>query len=247
MLDYAGPVTFPPTQEKLGVGEHPHRGFETVTIVYSGEVTHRDSAGGGGTVGEGDVQWMTAASGLVHEEFHSANFAKQGGKFEMVQLWVNLPAQYKTASPRYQSISREQIPVIQLPSDQGTARIIAGNLANSYGPAKTYTPIQVWDMRLNHKKALQLPIADGHNAMLVVLNGTLLIDGAPLQTAEVALFHREGNILQIDYAENAMVLLLSGEPINEPIVGSGPFVMNTPEEIRQAMTDYQQGKMGHLA
>ncbi|PKO46205.1 MAG: quercetin 2,3-dioxygenase [Betaproteobacteria bacterium HGW-Betaproteobacteria-22] len=247
MLDYAGPAVFPPTQEKLGVGEHPHRGFETVSIVYSGEVTHRDSAGGGGTIGEGDVQWMTAASGLVHEEFHSANFAKRGGRFEMVQLWVNLPAQYKTAPPRYQSISSEQIPVIHFPNGEGTARIIAGTLTGSHGPAETHTPLQVWDMRLNHKEALQLPITDGHNAMLVLLSGSLQVDGTQLQTAEVALFDRVGNTLQIDHAKNATLLLLSGEPLREPIVGSGPFVMNTPEEIRQAISDYQQGKMGRLA
>ncbi len=247
LLDYAGPMQFPPTNERLGVGEHPHRGFETVTIVYSGEVEHRDSAGGGGSIGAGDVQWMTAASGLVHEEFHGRNFAQRGGMFEMVQLWVNLPAKYKMTSPRYQGILNSQIPVVTLPSNQGTARIIAGELTGVKGAAETLSPIHVWDLRLNSSDPIQLTIPDGYNTALVVLKGTILVNNSVISAAEAALFQRSGETLQIDSAENATVLLLSGEPINEPIVGSGPFVMNTPDEIRQAMADYQHGKMGHLA
>jgi redox-sensitive bicupin YhaK (pirin superfamily) len=248
LLDYAGPTEFPPTEERLGVGEHPHRGFETVTIVYEGEVEHRDSSGGGGSIGPGDVQWMTAASGLVHEEFHGRNFAKRGGKFEMVQLWVNLPAKDKMTPPHYQGILNSQIPVVNLPDGQGTVRVIAGEFADAKGPAKTFTPIHVWDIRLTSDQRTDLVVPDGWTMALVVLKGTLRVNGSEsLGAAEVGVFDRAGTSICIDSAKGVTALLLSGEPIDEPIVGSGPFVMNTPQEIRQAMADYQSGKMGHLS
>lgn len=248
LLDYAGPKEFPPTTERLGVGEHPHRGFETVTIVYAGEVEHRDSSGGGGRIGPGDVQWMTAGSGVVHEEFHGRDFAQRGGPFEMVQLWVNLPAKDKMISPRYQNILNNQIPVVSLPDGQGSVRVIAGEFSGATGPAKTFTSIHVWDMRLACYKPFDLAVPDGYTTALVVLNGEVSSNGSEaIKAAEVGLFDRMGDTIRIDKAENATVLLLCGEPINEPIVGSGPFVMNTSQEISQAMADYQNGKMGHLS
>jgi hypothetical protein len=248
LLDYAGPTEFSPTSERRGVGEHPHRGFETVTIVYAGEVEHRDSSGGGGSIGPGDVQWMTAASGLVHEEFHGRDFARRGGSFEMVQLWVNLPAKDKLAAPRYQGISSSQIPVVSLPDRSGSVRVIAGEFAGTKGPARTFTPIHVWDLRLASEERIDLALPDGWTTALVVLRGALRVNGSePIGAAEVGLFDRAGTSLCIDSARDATALLLSGEPIDEPIVGSGPFVMNSAREIRQAMADYQSGRMGHLS
>jgi len=208
-------------------------------------VEHRDSSGGGGRIGPGDVQWMTAAGGVVHEEFHGRDFARRGGPFEMVQLWVNLPARHKMVPPRYQSILSSQIPSVSLGDGKGTARIIAGALEGSTGPAQTFTPIAVWDLRLDG--AVDLRLTDGWTTALVVLKGTLRVNGSePIGTAEVGLLDRVGTIVRIDGAEAATALLLAGEPIDEPIMGSGPFVMNTAQEIRRAMLDYQSGKMGHL-
>jgi len=248
LLDYAGPAEFPPTAKRLGVGEHPHRGFETVTIVYAGEVEHRDSSGGGGRIGPGDVQWMTAASGLVHEEFHGREFARRGGTFEMVQLWVNLPASDKASPPGYQEILDGQIPAVDLPEGQGTVRVVAGEFAGKRGPAKTFTPMHVWDLRLDSDRRTDFALPDGWTTALVVLKGSLRVNGSePVGEAEVGLFDREGSSICIDSAEGVKALLLCGEPIDEPIVGSGPFVMNTSQEIRQAVTDYQEGRMGHLS
>jgi len=246
LLDYAGPTEFPPTSERLGVGEHPHRGFETVTIVYAGEVEHRDSAGGGGRIGPGDVQWMTAASGLVHEEFHGRDYAQRGGLFEMVQLWVNLPASDKGAPTGYQGIVASRIPVVTLPDGRGTARVIAGEFAGAKGPANTFTPIHMWDLRLEGGPT-KLPLPGGYTTAIVVLRGSVRVEGSdPIRDAEVALFDRAGESILIDDADDATALLLSGEPIGEPIVGSGPFVMNRPDEIQQAIRDYESGRMGHL-
>ena len=248
LLDYAGPRDFPPTQERLGVGEHPHRGFETVTVVYEGEVEHRDSSGGGGRIGPGDVQWMTAASGIVHEEFHGRDFAKRGGMFEMVQLWVNLPAKDKLAPAGYQSITNSEIPAVSLPGGHGTARVIAGNFAGAKGPARTFTPILVADLWFVAKQRTDLAVPDGYTTALVVLKGALRINGSEeITTAEVGLFDRAGKSIIIECVSDATALLLCGEPIDEPIVGQGPFVMNTAQEIRQAMEDYRSGKMGHLS
>ncbi len=249
LLDYAGPMSFPPTDRRLGVGEHPHRGFETVTIVYSGEVEHRDSAGGGGCIGPGDVQWMTAGAGLVHEEFHGRNFARHGGLLEMTQLWVNLPAKYKMTPPAYQGITKDHIPVVDLAGGRGHLRVIAGEYDGIAGPARTFTPVHVWDLRLSGEQGYELVVPDGYTAALVVLNGVVQVHGAesPVTAAEVALFERSGNCIAIDSAADTMALLLCGEPIVEPVVGSGPFVMNTPEEIRQAIDDYRAGRLGNLS
>ena len=247
LLDYAGPTEFSPTTERRGVGAHPHRGFETVTIVYAGEVEHRDSSGGGGRIGEGDVQWMTAASGIVHEEFHGREYAKRGGPFEMVQLWVNLPARDKKAPPGYQAITDRQIPSVALPGGLGTARVIAGELAGAKGPARTFTPMQVVDLKLHGTKREEIPVPEGWTTVVVVLRGSLRVDGSePIEEAEVGLFDRSGAGIAIDEASEARALLLTGEPIHEPIMGMGPFVMNSPGEIRQAMIDFETGRMGRL-
>lgn len=248
LLDYAGPMEFPSTNKRLGVGEHPHRGFETVTIVYEGEVEHRDSSGGGGRIGPGDVQWMTAAAGIVHEEFHGRDFARRGGIFEMVQLWVNLPAKDKMSPPGYQAILNSEIPAVSLPDGRGTVRVIAGEFAGAKGPAKTFTPIHVWDLRLAGGERTELALPDGHTTMLVVLKGAVRVNGSEaIEAAEVGLFDRAGKSIQIECVKDTTALLLCGEPIDEPIVGQGPFVMNTFQEIRQAMEDYWSGKMGHLS
>ena len=247
LLDYAGPTEFTPTNERRGVGEHPHRGFETVTIVYEGEVEHRDSSGGGGKIGPGDVQWMTAASGIVHEEFHGRDYARRGGMFEMVQLWVNLPAKDKMAPPGYQSILSSRIPSVSLPDGRGAVRVIAGEFSGARGPAKTFTPIHVWDLRLRSDLRTDLVVPDSYTTALVVLRGAVRVNGSEaVEAAEVGLFDRAGERISIDCAKDATALLLCGEPINEPIVGRGPFVMNSAAEIREAMADYQTGKMGHL-
>ena len=247
LMDHAGPANFPATTHQLGVGQHPHRGFETVTIVYEGGVSHRDSSGGGGTIGPGDVQWMTAASGLIHEEYHSPAFARTGGAFEMVQLWVNLPAKEKMTAPGYQGITANEIPRVALPEGAGEARIIAGQLGDTRGPARTFTPMNVWDMRLkaHHRVTLELP--EGHTTALFVLKGAIRLGNRhPVRTAELAVMERRGSQLVIDVEEDTTLLLLNGAPLNEPIVGHGPFVMNTQEEIVQAINDYNSGRFGQI-
>ncbi|MBD1917364.1 MULTISPECIES: pirin family protein [Cyanophyceae] len=247
LLDYAGPANFSPTTARRGVGEHPHRGFETVTIVYDGEVEHRDSAGGGGIIGPGDVQWMTAAAGLVHEEFHGPNFAKHGGPFEMVQLWVNLPAKDKMSTPRYQGITADRIPTVELPDGRGSLRVIAGEFQGAKGPAQTFTPIHLWDLRLAEGKQISLDLPEGYTTILVVLKGAIGIGGSePIAEAEIGICNPAGTTLTLDSQQDTTALLLCGQPIDEPIVGHGPFVMNTSAEIYQAVTDYQSGKMGAL-
>jgi redox-sensitive bicupin YhaK (pirin superfamily) len=247
LLDHAGPVEFTPTTERRGVGQHPHRGFETVTIVYKGELEHRDSTGSGGKIGAGDVQWMTAASGILHEEFHSEGFAKSGGTLEMVQLWVNLPARDKMADPGYQTLLDADIPNIALKNNAGSLRLIAGEFDGHTGPARTFTPIDVWDLRLNGGQALTLDLHEGRNTALVVLRGTVQVNGLEsVGEGQLALFERKGKQLTLEASDEAVVLLLSGEPIDEPIVGHGPFVMNTEREIHQAFADFQSGRFGRL-
>ena len=253
LLDYAGPMDFKPAghpDEKRGVGTHPHRGFETVTIVYKGEVEHQDSTGSGGKIGPGDVQWMTAGAGILHEEFHSAAFTQQGGPFEMVQLWVNLPAKDKMAAPRYQGIESQQIPSAALPDGAGTVRVIAGQFdaadGGHAGPAQTFTPINVWDVRLAQGKQAALSLPAGHTAAVVVLRGTVSVNGEVVREAQMALLEREGDAVQLEANNDAMLLLLSGEPIDEPIVGQGPFVMNTEAEIATAMSDFRAGRFGRI-
>ena len=249
LLDYAGPADFKPASspdEKRGVGTHPHRGFETVTIVYKGEVTHQDSTGSGGTIGPGDVQWMTAASGILHEEFHSPAFTQSGDPFEMVQLWVNLPARDKMSAPHYQGIVDAQIPSVALPDGAGSVRVIAGDYDGHKGPAQTFTPINVWDVRLGQGKEAAFTLTEGHTAAVVVLHGTLLVNGEVVREAQMALLERDGDSLSLEANSDATLLLLSGEPINEPIVGHGPFVMNTQAEIATAINDFNAGRFGRI-
>ena len=247
LLDHAGPAEFTPTTERRGVGQHPHRGFETVTIVYKGELEHRDSTGSGGKIGAGDVQWMTAASGILHEEFHSEGFAKSGGTLEMVQLWVNLPARDKMADPGYQTLLDADIPSIALKNNAGRLRLIAGEFDGQTGPARTFTPIDVWDLRLNGGQVLTLDLHEGRNTALVILRGTVQVNGLEsVGEGQLVLFERQGNQLTLQASADAVVLLLSGEPIDEPIVGHGPFVMNTEQEIHQAFADFQSGRFGRL-
>jgi redox-sensitive bicupin YhaK (pirin superfamily) len=247
LLDYAGPHKFAPAEATRGVGEHPHRGFETVTIVYQGELQHRDSSGSHGSIGPGDVQWMTAASGVVHEEFHSERFAKNGGTLEMFQLWVNLPAKDKMSPPHYQGILDARIPQVRLADDAGIARVIAGELLGTRGPAKTFTPINAWDVQLNAGGAASLPFPEGHTSLLVVQSGSVQVNDTPIKSAQLALFERHGGAVAVRADSAARLLVLSGEPLNEPVVGQGPFVMNTREQIQQAVLDYQAGRMGQLA
>lgn len=249
LLDHAGPTRFEPTTERRGVGQHPHRGFETVSIVYDGEVSHRDSSGGGGTIGPGEVQWMTAGAGIVHEEFHSEAYARSGGPFEMVQLWVNLPAKDKLGAPGYQGITRAQVPTVALPDSAGTARLIAGELLGERGPARTFTPMQVWDLRLNAGHSVTLPAPAGHTTLALLMRGQVQTATAALDTAQpgdLMVFSREGEGVTLTASTDTTVLWLSGEPINEPIVGHGPFVMNTVAEIHQAVADFQAGRMGSV-
>jgi hypothetical protein len=245
LLDYAGPAEFPPTERKLGVGEHPHRGFETVTIVYDGEVEHRDSSGGGGKIGPGEVQWMTAASGLVHEEFHGREYARTGGRFEMVQLWVNLPAKDKMSRPGYQALGRAAIPEVDVPG--GRVRVIAGEYEGRKGPARTFTPMNVWDLRLGAGSRLEVRVNEGDTTALFVLGGRIrLAGGEEAGEAELAVLETAGQDVAFEALEDAKALFLNGRPLGEPIAGYGPFVMNTEAELRQAYHDFQQGRMGRL-
>lgn len=249
LLDYAGPMEFLPADHRRGVGGHPHRGFETVTIVHQGELEHRDSKGHHGKIGPGDVQWMTAASGLVHEEFHGENFTRNGGTLEMAQLWVNLPAAEKMSPPRYQEITAKQIPVVPLEGKAGTARVIAGTFRDKKGPAKTATPIELWDLRLNAAGHAPLELEDGFSTILLVRNGSVTINGkTAVKGVALILLEPIGDRVELACGadEGASVLVLAGEPIDEPIAGRGPFVMNTPDELRRAIRDYQSGAMGSL-
>ena len=248
LLDYASPTQFTPTDRRRGVGEHPHRGFETVTIVYQGEVEHRDSTGSGGHIGPGDVQWMTAASGILHEEFHSQEFSRTGGTIEMVQLWVNLPAKDKMTEPRYQTVLNQDIPTVALPEGVGTVRVIAGEFAGHRGPARTFTPIDIWDVRLNQGKSAKFSLQEGHTLALIVLHGTVMVNETQIaREAQMVLLDRAGSEVSIEANTDATVLLLGGEPIEEPIVGYGPFVMNTQAEIAQAIEDFNNGRFGQMA
>ncbi|MFD1217946.1 pirin family protein [Microbulbifer celer] len=245
LLDYAGPADFAPAAQPRGVGEHPHRGFETVTIVYRGEVAHRDSTGQGGVIGPGDVQWMTAGAGILHEEYHSPTFTESGGTLEMVQLWVNLPARDKMAEPGYQAILAQEIPLAALPDGAGELRVIAGEYAGAFGPANTFTPMQVWDLRLACGGTAEFSLPEGWNTALVVLEGTVSVNGvAEAGAAQMAVLNRAGEQLSLQASSDAKVLLLSGRPIDEPIVGHGPFVMNSRKEIAEAIEDFSRGRFG---
>jgi len=247
MFDYAAPREFEATQEKLGVGPHPHRGFETVTIAFQGEIEHGDSVGNRGVIDPGDVQWMTAASGIIHEEFLSREFSKRGGVLEMVQLWVNLPAKYKMISPRYQPILDQDIPVVELPGNAGSVRVIAGDFNDTHGVASTFSPVNLWDIKLKAGSIVELPVPDKQNAMLFVRKGKITLDNVEVVTGGLAILETNGANISLQAQGDTSVLLMGGEPIAEPIVASGPFVMNTEQEIRLAMMDYQSGRMGQMA
>jgi redox-sensitive bicupin YhaK (pirin superfamily) len=248
MLDYAGPQYFTPTDHPRGVGEHPHRGFETVTIVYEGVVAHRDSVGNAGVIGPGDVQWMTAASGIVHEEFHEKEFAKKGGTLHAVQLWVNLPKASKMSAPGYQTILNADIPSVDLEGGAGRLRVIAGSFLGHKGPAHTFTPILLYDIQLNAGHRVQLGMPTGHNTSIFVLQGRASVNGSrKAGEAELIVCKRNGSQVTVEAQEDSRLLVMSGEPIEEPIARYGPFVMNTREELIQAAQDYQAGKMGHLS
>lgn len=244
LLDYAGPAAFEPSELQRGVGLHPHRGFETVTIVYQGEVEHRDNAGNAGKIGPGDVQWMTAARGILHEEMHGRDFSRTGGILEMIQLWVNLPAQAKMSAPHYQEILSQNIPTVKLDDNGSFLRVIAGNYVGTHGVAKTFTPVNLWDLQIKGGcKIDPLPLPPDFNTMLLVLKGNVLVNHiTSVREKELAFFEREGDFITLESSNDAIVLILNGEPINEPIVGQGPFVMNTKEEIAQAFMDYRSGR-----
>ncbi|HGH5981378.1 TPA: pirin family protein [Kluyvera georgiana] len=247
LLDYAGPHSFPADGAKRGVGEHPHRGFETVTIVYAGEVEHRDSTGKGGVIGPGDVQWMTAGAGILHQEFHSAAFANRGGELKMIQLWVNLPAKDKMTAPGYQSIEAASIPTVALPDDSGSLRVIAGRYVGAEGPASTFSPLNVWDMQLRQDKEIVFTQPDGWSTALVVLEGSVTVNGeSTVQEAQLVVLSHQGERVNLHASSDAKVLVLAGEPINEPIVGYGPFVMNSQTEIAEAVRDFNSGRFGQI-
>ena len=247
LLDYAAPYEFPPGNEKRGVGAHPHKGFETVTVAWQGELEHRDSSGGGGKIGAGDVQWMTAGAGIVHQEFHSQDFTKKGGKLQMAQLWVNLRAQDKTAKAGYQTLLKAQIPSAALPQDAGAVRVIAGEFGGRKGPAKTFTPINLWDVNLSADKSAELPLPDGHTTTFLVVSGKVLVNGEREAGAgDLAIFSRAGDGISVKAKTDAKLLVMDGEPIVEPMIGQGPFVMNSRTELQQAFEDFQLGRMGEI-
>lgn len=239
LLDYAGPVEFGPAQRARGVGSHPHRGFETVTIVYQGEVAHRDSTGQGGTIGAGDVQWMTAGAGIVHEEFHSEAFAKTGGSLEMVQLWVNLPKRHKSMAPGYQAITSDMMPQQLLGKGGSVFRVIAGSFQGVTGPARTMSDLLVMDLQLSAGESFELPFNPNWNLMLTVLTGTVLVNNQEIaRDASIVTFANDGEHIVLETNNDARLLVTAGEPINEPVVGYGPFVMTSRQEIEQAINDY---------
>ncbi len=246
LMDYGSKISFPPSDKPRGVGVHPHRGFETVTIAYHGKVAHHDSTGNSGVIGQGDVQWMTAASGVLHKEYHEKEWSKKGGDFQMVQLWVNLPAKYKMSSPKYQAIERKQLGVEVLPDNAGVVEVIAGKYKSAAGPASTFTPIEMYNLRLNEGGKADFSLPEKYNTACLVVEGTVKVNGELIRTDHLVLFKNDGTDFVVEAVDDAVVLLLSGEPINEPIVPYGPFVMNTKDEILQAYNDLNNGKFGYL-
>ena len=247
LLDHAGPLDFEPTEHQRGVGWHPHRGFETVTVVYDGAVDHEDSAGNHGSIGPGDVQWMTAGSGVLHKELHGRDYARRGGRLEMLQLWVNLPAKSKMAEPNYQTLLAGQIPTVELPQGGGSVRVISGEFGAARGPASTFTPVNLLDLRLRAGHRLQLDLRDGYSAALYILRGKLLANGEESASQnELVVFQRKEKEIFVEATTDATVLVLNGQPIDEPIAGYGPFVMNTREQIQQALADMRTGRLGKV-
>jgi redox-sensitive bicupin YhaK (pirin superfamily) len=247
MLDYHPPYDYAPTQRPRGVGVHPHRGFETVTIAWEGSVAHHDSAGGGGVIGPGDVQWMTAASGVLHKEYHEQDFARRGGTFHMAQLWVNLPKAHKWDAPRYQALTSDSMGVVTLPDEAGSVRVLAGEFRGTRGPARTFTPIDVYDVRLRDKARLSLDFPARHNLAILVMKGDGIFNGTNVTTHDFAIFENDGERVEVEADGETQLLVLSGEPIDEPVVQYGPFVMNTEDELLAAFRDFNSGKFGELA
>lgn len=245
LLDYNSKFYFPPSNEPRGVGAHPHRGFETVTIAYKGKVAHHDNAGNGGVIGEGDVQWMTAAKGILHKEYHEEEWNKKGGDFHMVQLWVNLPAKDKISEPKYQEISKDRIGRYEL-ENGGEVEVIAGNYKGIVGAASTFTPMNVFNVKLNARSECELSFPENYNTALLVIEGDITVNSMHVPQDNFVLLANDGEAFSITANEDAVVLVLSGEPINEPIAARGPFVMNTTDEIIKAYYDYNQGKFGYL-
>ncbi|MGO3181934.1 MAG: pirin family protein [Aequorivita sp.] len=247
LMDYNSKFYFPPTNEPRGVGVHPHRGFETVTIAYKGKVAHHDSAGNSGVIEEGDVQWMTAASGILHKEYHEENFSKKGGDFQMVQLWVNLPAKHKMSSPKYQGIVNSELKKFELPDNSGIVEVIAGEYNGEKGSASTFTPVHLLNAKLNKSGKASFSFPENYNTAVLVIEGNIKVnDSEEIKTDSLGLLSNKGETFSIEATEDSVVLILSGEPINEPIAAQGPFVMNTREELIQAMSDFNMGKFGHL-
>jgi hypothetical protein len=240
LLDHAGPADFAPAEKPRGVGWHPHRGFETVTLVLAGEVDHEDTAGNGGRIGPGEVQWMTAGSGLLHKEMHSPEFTRRGGKFHALQLWVNLPAKSKMSTPRYQTLVNDQIPVVD------GVRVLAGEYRGAKGPAQTFTTINLLDVRLRAGQALSLDLRHGFSAGVYVVQGEILLNGEKVGATELAVLDRDGSDVELAATSDAIVFVMNGAPIDEPVVGHGPFVMNTSREIQQAFADFHAGRLGKI-
>jgi len=240
LLDHAGPADFAPAAKPRGVGWHPHRGFETVTLVLDGEVDHEDTAGNGGRIGRGDVQWMTAGSGLLHKEMHSDAFTRRGGRFHALQLWVNLPAKSKMTAPRYQTLLASEIPSVD------SVRVIAGEYAGVKGPAQTFTPVNLLDARVHAGRQLRLNLRDGYSAGLYVVSGKTTVNGEAAAEGELVVLDRKGDEVVIDALTDAIVFVMNGAPIDEPVVGYGPFVMNSTREIQQAYADFNAGRLGRI-
>jgi redox-sensitive bicupin YhaK (pirin superfamily) len=240
LLDHFGPADFAPAEKRRGVGWHPHRGFETVTVLLEGEVEHEDTAGSGGRIGPGDVQWMTAGAGLLHKELHSEAMTRSGGRFHGVQLWVNLPAKFKLTPPRYQTLLARDIPALE------GVRVIAGEFRGAKGPAQTFTPITLLDVRLKNASSLRLNLRDGYSAGLYVLEGKIAVNGEAAGAGELVVLDRKGDEVELRAQSDAIVFVMNGAPIDEPVTGYGPFVMNTPQEIQQAFADYQAGRLGTI-
>ncbi|WP_027419328.1 pirin family protein [Crocinitomix catalasitica] len=246
MLDYNSKFEFPPSEQPKGVGVHPHRGFETVTIAYQGKVAHHDSGGGGGVIGQGDVQWMTAASGVLHKEYHEEEFSKKGGFFQMVQLWVNLPAKDKMSKPKYQGIVNEEMGKHELPINSGIVEVIAGAYKDTKGPASTFSPVNMMNAKLNAGGKANFNFPSHYTTTLLVVEGNVKVNGQEVALDHFVIFEKEGESFEVEASENSIALILSGEPLNEPIAAHGPFVMNTQEEIQEAFQDYNIGKFGYL-
>ena len=246
LLDYAAKHNFTPSEEPRGVGVHPHRGFETVTIAYHGKIAHHDGAGNSGIIEQGGVQWMTAASGILHKEYHEKEWGKKGGIMQMAQIWVNLPAKYKMSEPKYQAINNEQLGKVQLPDNQGKVEVIAGNYQGVQGPASTFTPIEMYNLKLKPLAKLSISLPENYNTGMLVLEGNVKLNGSEATENQFVLFENIGTEIQIEAMADAIILVLSGKPIDEPIYPYGPFLMNNKQEIIQAYQDLENGKFGYL-